>query len=68
MLIKDLLNFRRPQSRKLFSGRFISGVHLANAPIIAQQNNMQCVLYPLSVSAAPSTDKQTFFSLKKIRM
>ena len=53
------LNFRRPQSRKLFSGRFINAVHLAHAPIIAEQNDMQRALYPLSVLAAPSTDRQT---------
>ena len=31
MLIKDLLNFQLPQSRELFSGRFMIG----NAQIIA---------------------------------
>ena len=51
-------------SRKLFSGRFINAVHLAHAPIIAEQNDMQRALYPLSVLAAPSTDRQTLiFSL-----
>lgn len=69
MLIKDLLNFQLPQSRELFSGRFMIGVHLANAQIIAEQNDMQRVLYPLSVSAAPSTGKQTLILfLKKRRM
>ena len=53
------LNFRQPQSRKLFSSRFINTVHLAHAPIIAEQNDLECVLYPLSVLAAPSTDRQT---------
>ena len=48
MLIKDLLNFQLPQSRELFSGRFMIGVHLANAQIIAEQNDMQRVLYPLA--------------------
>ena len=65
------LNFRRPQSRKLFSGRFINAVHLAHAPTIAEQNDMQRALYPLSVLAAPSTDRQTLifflFFLKKKR-
>ena len=53
---------------RLFSGRFINAVHLAHAPIIAEQNDMQCALYPLSVSAAPSTDRQTlifFLFIKK---
>ena len=54
------LNFRRPQSRKLFSGRFIKAAHLAHASIIAEQNDLQRVLYPLSVLAAPSTDRLTF--------
>ena len=60
MLIKDLLNF----CRKLFSGRFINAVHFA---IIAEQNDMQRVLYPLSVSVAPSIDRETlfFFFLKR---
>ena len=57
------LNFRRPQSRKLFSGRFINAVHLAHAPITAEQNDMQRALYPLSVLAAPSTDRQTLILL-----
>ena len=67
------LNFRRPQGRKLFSGRFINTVHLAHAPIIAEQNDMQRALYPLSVLAAPSTDRQAnshflfFFFFKKRR-
>ena len=56
---KEKLNFRRPQSRKLFSGRFINAVHLAHAPTIAKQNYSQRVLYPLSVLAAPSTNRQT---------
>ena len=57
---KTKLNFQRPQSRKLFSGWFINAVHLAHAPIIAEQNDLQRVLYPLSVLAAPSTDRLTF--------
>ena len=65
MLIKDLLNFQPPQSRELFSGRFMIGVHLANTQIIAEQNDMQRVLYPLSVSAAPSTGKQTLILFLK---
>ena len=59
-LSPELLSFRRPQSWKLFSGRFINAVHLAHAPIIAEQNDLQRVLYPLSVLAAPSTDRLTF--------
>ena len=64
------LNFQLPQSRKLFSGRFINAVHLVHAPIIAEQNDLQRVLYPLSVLVAPSTDRQTlifflFFFKKK---
>ena len=33
--------------------------HLAHVPMIKEQNDFQCVLYPLSVLAAPSTDRQT---------
>ena len=59
-------NFRRSQSQKLFSSRFINAVHLVHATIIAEQNDLQRALYPLSVLAAPSTDRQTLiFSEKK---
>ena len=54
-----LLNFRRLQGQKLFSGRFINAVHLVNAPIIAEQNDLQSVLYPLLILAASSTDRET---------
>ena len=54
------LNFRRPQSRKFFYGRFINAVHLVHAPIIAVQNDLQRALYPLSVLAGPRTDRLTF--------
>ena len=54
------LNFQQPQSQKLFSSWFINAVHLTHAPIMAEQNNLQCVLYQLSIFAAPSTDKVTF--------
>ena len=48
------LNYRRAQSWKLFSGWFIN---LAHAPIIAEQNDLQRALYPLSVLGTPSTDR-----------
>ena len=51
----------------MFSGRFINAVDFA---IIAEQNDMKRVLYPLSISVAPSIDREnlTFFFLKKRRM
>ena len=57
--VEKKLNFQRPQSRKSFSDQFIKAVHLAHAPIIAEQNDLQRVLYPLSVLGAPTTDRQT---------
>ena len=65
-LILKKLNFRWHQSRKLFSDRFNNAVPLAHAPIIAEQNDLERVLYPLSVLAAPSTDRQTFIIQKWI--
>ena len=44
---------------ELFSGRFINAVYLAHAPIISEKNDLQRALYPLSVLAAPSTDRQS---------
>ena len=63
----EKLNFRRSQSQKLFSSRFINAVHPAHAPTSTDQNDMQRALYPLSILAAPSTDRQTliFFLNKK---
>ena len=54
------LNFQRPQSQKLFYGRFINAVHLAHTSIIAEQNDLQRVLCPLLVLAQPRTDRLTF--------
>ena len=65
-LILKKLNFRWHQSRKLLSDRFNNAVHLAHTPIIAEQNDLERVLYPLSVLAAPSTDRQTFIIQKWI--
>ena len=39
----------------------INTVHLIHMSIMAEQNDMQQVLYPLLVLAAPSTDRQIFF-------
>ena len=46
-----------------FSGWFINAVDLVHAPIIAEKNDLQRALYPLSVLAAPSTARQTFILL-----
>ena len=59
LLRRTELNYRPAQSWKLFFGRLIDVVHLAHAPIIAEQNDLQRALYPLSVLGAPSTDRQT---------
>ena len=62
--MKQKLNFQRPQSQKLFSGRFINTVHLAHAPIIIEQKWIaRCI-----ISTPSLTDRQTFiffFFMKK---
>ena len=57
---------KRSQRWKLFSGLFINIVHLAHVPIIAEQNDMQLVLYLLSALAGPSTDRQTLIIFRWI--
>ena len=45
MLLGWKWNLWRPQSRKLFSSRFINVVHLAHALIMVLQNDLQHVYY-----------------------
>ena len=48
----------------MFSTRFINAVHFAHAPIIAEQNDIQGALYPLSVLAAlVQTSKLSFYKM-----
>ena len=66
LIPSETLNFRRSLSWKLLSGCFIKAVHLEHVPKIEKKNDVQRVLYPLTVLAAPSTDRQTLnFPLNK---
>ena len=65
MRLDRKLNFRRPRSQKLFFDRFIKAVHFVHAPMIAEKNDLERVLYPLSVFAAVPSADRSFFLKKK---